>query len=528
MDMGLGKIMSKEKHLSEGWHGRIPKKLTLDEMTERERDLLIDSDHFCMLPWIHLHSYPDGRAYPCCDSIYDHPVGSTNKDPLSEIWNNEEMKEIRRNMLSGTDCKQCTKCYDKEKHEVYTMRNSYNKNFGHHIKEVLPATQEDGTLDLFKFRYYDIRFSNLCNMKCRTCGDTFSNLWADENKKRFNWAGKDNVAIDVKVLYSGRNETDMMEQSLEHIPYVEQIYFAGGEPLIMPEHYTIIEALKEQKRFDVKIVYNTNFMKLKYGKHNILEDWKLFDSVSVGASLDIYGKRGEYMRKGTKWDTIVRNRERMLEVCPNVDFYLSPTVGLFNILKVCEFHKDWTERGFIKASDFHINLLYTPKDRKCDVLPPRLKDEAREKILNHLEWIKTQGQNAMARCIPEFEAMLRVMDAEDRTELIPEFFRINDPLDEWREEKFDDIFPELNEMRWYTHRVSYKIVVDPNTLDSMVMEMTLPNYLHETGLLKRHVTKNELENEWTREEFVTRLTASHYELSIEPFIKEHNIKFKGE
>jgi len=441
--------MSKDKNLSEGWHGRVPKKLPLADMTEQEHQLLIDSDHFCMLPWIHLHSYPDGRAYPCCDSVYDHPIGDTNKDSLKTIWNDESTREIRRNMLAGVDCKQCQKCYDKEAHGVYTMRNSYNKNFGHHIKEVLPATQADGTLDIFKFRYYDIRFSNLCNMKCRTCGDTFSSLWADENRKRFNWAGKNNVAIDAKVLYSGRTETDMMEQLDDHIPYVEQIYFAGGEPLLMPEHYKIIKTLIDAKRFEVKIVYNTNFMKLEYGKRNILEDWKLFDSVSVGASLDMYGARGEYMRKGTKWDTIVRNREHMLEVCPNVDFYLSPTVGLFNVLKICEFHKGWVDRGLIKASDFHVNLLYTPTDRCANVLPPALKEEAREKITNHIAWIRTQGHNAIDRCIPEFEGLLTMMNDADRTDLIPEFYRINDPLDEWRDEKFDDIFPELISMRDY-------------------------------------------------------------------------------
>jgi len=441
--------MSSDKDLSNSWHTRKPRKIELDELTEQEKDLLIESDHFCMLPWIHLHSYPDGRAYPCCDSVYDYPVGNTNKDSLKEIWNNDEMKEIRHNMINGIDCKQCQKCYDKEAHGVYTMRNSYNRSFGHHIKEVLPATHDDGTLDIFKFRYYDIRFSNLCNMKCRTCGDTFSSLWADENKKRFNWAGKDNVAIDTKVLYSGRTETDMMEQLDDHIPHIQQIYFAGGEPLIMPEHYKIIESLIERERFDVKIVYNTNFMKVEYGKRNILEDWKLFKSVSVGASLDIYGKRGEYMRKGTKWDTIVRNREKMLKICPNVDFYLSPTVGLFNVLKVCDFHQNWTERGFIKASDFHVNMLFTPPDRKVDVLPPKLKDQARERINEHLEWLKAQGTNAIDRCVPEFEGLLTVMDAEDRTDLIPEFYRINDPLDEWRDESFDEIFPELIEMRKY-------------------------------------------------------------------------------
>jgi len=438
--------MSEDK----GWHGRHPAHIEVDDLTDREKELLITDKHFCILPWIHMHGYPDGRAYPCCDSIYDHPIGDLNKSSLLEVWNDGPMKAVRRNMLSKTDCKQCQRCYDKEEDGVYTMRNSFNKHFGHHIKEVLPATHDNGHLDIFKFRYYDIRFSNLCNMKCRTCGDTFSSLWADENRKRFDWANTGNPAIDAKVLYSGRSQFDMMEQLEQHIPHVEQVYFAGGEPLLMPEHYKLVRTLIEREKFDVQLTYNTNFMKIEYGKNNnILEDWKLFDSVSVGASLDAEGARGEYMRKGTKWDTVVRNRERMLEICPDVDFYLSPTVGLFNVLTICDFHRSWVDKKLIRPSCFHLNMLYGPEDRRADVLPDTLKAEATERINKHIEWLYTTDVDAINRCVPEFQALLTMMNGEDRTDLIPEFYRINDPLDAWRNEKFDDIFPELNEMRKY-------------------------------------------------------------------------------
>lgn len=436
------KKMSENKE--DGWHGRHPVHINVEDLTEREYELLIEDKHFCMLPWIHMHGYPDGRAYPCCDSIYHYPIGNFNEKSMEEVWNDEPMKEVRRNMLSKTDCKQCERCYAKEKDGVYSLRNSFNKHFGHHIKEVLPATHDDGQLDVFKFRYYDIRFSNLCNMKCRICGDTFSNLWAEENKKRYEWA------VDTKTLiHSGRSETDMMDQLDAHIPHVEQIYFAGGEPLIMPEHYKLISKLIEQEKFDVKLTYNTNFSKVIYGKHNILEDWNKFKSVSVGASLDGEGAQAEYMRKGTKWDNIVRNREKMLEICPQVDFYLSPTVSVFNILTVTDFHRSWVEKGLIRPHCFHVNILYSPLTRRADVLPPNIKEQAREKIQEHIAWLNTQDRQTIDRCVPEFEGLLNMMNGDDKTHLIPEFFKINDPLDEWRDEKFDDVFPELKEMRKY-------------------------------------------------------------------------------
>jgi len=282
-------------------------------------------------------------------------------------------------------------------------------------------------------------------MSCRTCGDTFSNIWTEENKKRFGWAPD-----TPGVIYCGRNETDMLEQLIEHLPYVEHIYFAGGEPLIMPEHYQLVQTLVERELFHVELSYNTNFSKLEYGKGNdILEDWKRFDSVSIGASLDAMGSRAEYMRKGTKWEQAVLNRKRMLEVCPDVRFHISCTVSLYNVLHITDFHRQWAEQGLIRPVDWHSNILMGPRDRRVDVLPPHLKDIAREKILLHIEWLNTCDQSARERCIPGYEAIIRVMDKEDRTDLIPEFYRINDPLDEWRKEKFDDVFPELTDMRKY-------------------------------------------------------------------------------
>ena len=148
--------------------------------------------------------------------------------------------------MGGVNYKHCTRCYEAEEHGFFSMRNSFNKHFGHHITEVLPETNYDGYANVFKLRYHDIRFSNLCNMKCRTCGDIFSNTWAVENNKRFN--KPDNATL----VFAGRTETDMMSQIEQHIPHLEQVYFAGGEPLMMQEHYHLINELVKREMFHVK------------------------------------------------------------------------------------------------------------------------------------------------------------------------------------------------------------------------------------------------------------------------------------
>ena len=336
--------MSREEeyYKNHNYHTRKPVYISEDELRPDQIDKLVNSDVFCMIPWIHMHAFPDGRAYPCCLGDDRHPIGNFKQDSLADVWNQEAYKIMRTNMLTETSCKECTKCYEQESNGFVSMRNSTNKNFGHHIK-LVDQTLADGTMPEFKLRYYDIRFSNLCNFTCRTCGGWFSSSWYTEEEELY---GKRNYP---KIMFAGRTELDMWEQLEPHIPYLEQVYFAGGEPMMMEEHYRILKELVRREMFDVKLIYNTNFSRLNLKDDNVLDYWRLFKNVSVGASLDGMGSRAEYIRKGTKWDQIERNREQMLEVCPDTDFYVSATVSLYNAHHVSDFHRAWALKGYINT-----------------------------------------------------------------------------------------------------------------------------------------------------------------------------------
>ena len=123
-----------------------PEKLKIKDMTPKQKELLIDSDTFCMMPWLHIHAFPDGRAYPCCFALDKYPVGDLNKNSMAEVFNNDTMKGIRRNMLNNKPSKHCSKCYDQEKSGFFSLRLSSNKHFGHNIGMV-DNTQPDGESD---------------------------------------------------------------------------------------------------------------------------------------------------------------------------------------------------------------------------------------------------------------------------------------------------------------------------------------------------------------------------------------------
>jgi len=414
-----------------------PEKLKIEDMTARQKELLIDSDSFCMLPWMHLHAFPDGRAYPCCFGLDKYPVGDMNKQSMKEVFNDEPLKLMRRNMLANKKSKQCAKCYDQEKAGFFSLRMSSNKHFGHDIG-LIENTLPDGTAD-FMIKYWDIRFSNLCNMACRSCGTWFSSNWYEDHKKIH---GSD--PGHPKIMRVGRNGNDVWNQLLEQFDHVEQFYFAGGEPLIMEEHYRILKELDKRKMYHVRLIYNTNFSKLKFKDMDVLELWNKFDSVSIGASLDAEGPRAELMRKGTKWEQTLANRKRMLEVCPQVDFYLSSTVGLINALHIPDFHKNWTEQGLIKAQDFNFNLLQWPSWQRMDMLPIEYKKRIEEKYLKHIDWLK--GQDHLTRATKGFESGIKWMYDKDTSRHLPEFFELTRKYDAVREETTTEVFPELKEL----------------------------------------------------------------------------------
>ena len=404
------------------------------ELSEREQFLLTDSKTFCIYPWIHLHAYPTGEAYPCCHAEMKYPVGNCRSNTLEEIWRDRPMQQLRSDMLSETPNAACGRCYEQEQSGFFSGRKSANKHHGHHIKKL--------DENPFEMTYWDIRFSNLCNLKCRSCGHIFSSQWYQDQAKLAGGDWKDRNQV---LNYAGRTETDMWDQLLPHIDYVEQIYFAGGEPLLMEEHYRILDELVRRGRTDVRLIYNTNFTHTDLKGRSVFEYWKLFDSVAVGASLDGSGKHGEYIRKGTEWKQVEQNRIEMLQVCPQVDFYISPTLSIMNAWHLPDFHRDWVERGFIKPQDLNVNILQDPAHLRIDIAPMKYKQRLRIKYQEHLEWLR--GKDPLQRAIMGFESAVNFMMATDNTPLIDTFWRKTHELDSIRSESWSDMIPELQALK---------------------------------------------------------------------------------
>lgn len=401
------------------------------ELTEREQFLLKQSKTFCIYPWIHLHAYPTGEAYPCCHAeMKVGQVGNCRNNTLEEIWQDKPMQSLRADMLSETPNAACGRCYEQEASGFFSGRMSANKHHGHHIKKL--------ETNPFEMTYWDIRFSNLCNLKCRSCGHIFSSQWYQDQAKL---AGGDWKLRNSVLNYAGRTETDIWEQLEPHLDYVEQIYFAGGEPLLMEEHYRILDELVRRGRFDVRLIYNTNFTHTDLKGKSVFEYWRQFQSVAVGASLDASGARGEYIRKGTDWAVVEQNRRDMMRICPQVDFYISPTLSIMNAMHLPDFHRDWVEKGLLKPQDLNVNILQDPAYYRIDIATAEYKQQIRQKLEQHIEWLRPQDQ--LSRATVGFESAINFMMQTDNTHLIDTFWRKTHELDAIRKENIMDVIPEL-------------------------------------------------------------------------------------
>jgi hypothetical protein len=214
---------------------------------------------------------------------------------------------------------------------------------------------------------------------------------------------------------------------------------------MMKEHYNILDELERRGRFDVRLIYNTNFTHTRLKDRTVFDYWKRFKSVAVGASLDAMGPRAEYIRKGTDWDQVERNREQMLSTCPNVDFYISPTLSIMNALHLPIFHKEWVNKGFIQAQDLNVNILQDPAHLRVDIAPVEYKQRIRVAYEEHLEWLRPQ--DPLQRATVGFESAVTYMMGTDNSHLLPTFWSKTRELDAIRKENVLSIIPELEALQ---------------------------------------------------------------------------------
>ena len=398
-----------------------------------------------MMPWVHLHVTQYGTVTPCCQAPWqeEHAFGDINKQTIKEIWQGSKIKTFRKNMLEGKVDKRCESCFEREKNGFTSLRNITNFKY-QHKRDLVVSTTKSGDIGKVMPVYLDIRFSNVCNLKCRMCGPWSSSSWFNDAVK----LGM--IKEDAKALtYSFENVSSFFLQFQELIPTLEELYFAGGEPISMEEHYELLALLIKHKRTDVRLTYNTNFSSFTFKQHNVFELWKQFKTISIAASLDASDRRGEFLRKNLKWSDVVLNRQLILKELPHIEFVVSATLNIYNSLHLPDFHRDWTEQALIQVEDFIPTLLVQPKALSVGILPKAFKQKAIEKYSSHRQWILTQPYKNKEKhhyMLSQFENIVRVLSVETTEDDMDLFRKHSAAMDKIRDENTREVFPELMEL----------------------------------------------------------------------------------
>lgn len=397
------------------------------------------------MPWVHFHVTQYGTVTPCCQAPWqkEQSFGDINTQTIKEIWQGDKIKSFRKNMLDGKIDKRCDSCFIREKNGFTSLRKITNEKYKHK-RDLVLSTNGLGEIGNVMPVYFDIRFSNVCNLKCRICGPWSSSSWFNDAVK----LGM--IKEDAKALTYAFENTDLFfDQFNEIIPNLEELYFAGGEPIAMEEHYKLLNLLIRYKRTDVRLTYNTNFSSFIYKQYDVFHLWKHFKTVSIAASLDASGQRGEFLRKNISWSDVVQNRQLILKELPHIEFIVSATINIYNLLHLPDFHREWVEQKLIMVEDFIPTLLVQPKALSVDILPTLFKEKAIEKYTAHYEWILTQSHihdEKHRYMLSQFQNILKVLRVKTGVDTI-ELFRENSrAMDAIRAEKTLDVFPELNEL----------------------------------------------------------------------------------
>ena len=423
-------------------------------------------DSLCMAPWTHTYLSPQTERRMCCASrepaqsfeqYIDTSAGTGKYHPLTldEHWNSDHMKSVRRRMMAGETLPECDVCNSKLLNtDVY--RSYFNRLFDHKYETAMASTQPDGTTTV-KPVSWDYRFSNLCNFKCRMCGDMLSSSWESEqrthnminwNTPKNNWM-KPDVREQISQFQDTQIEAEFAQAVDEH--RVEEVYWVGGEPLMFEQHWRYMKQIVDQGDGErVYARYNTNLSRVDYRGVNLysdilahLRDWQ------ICASLDGTGPAGEYIRTGLEYQQWRRNFAMGVDISRHrrqmrIDFTLT-LPGLLEAERIQQLAQEFDVDVLAKVifgftPDIILSPLALPRwllDKKVDQLLLQLNNGTLKDVLLQLKNRPTFAEQwpdtYQAGLIKGKERILRLESIRNDTYTLKDILSEDEEILEWYE-----------------------------------------------------------------------------------------------
>jgi MoaA/NifB/PqqE/SkfB family radical SAM enzyme len=428
---------------------------------------------FCPLPWIHLATRPNGDVRVCCtanasgagiEDVKD--AGLVKQDGMNmnlrehtieQVWNSQFMRDTRLQMLDNKIPSSCTKCF-KEESSGITSKRQWETNVWQQrldIDSIVAETSKDGSLPV-SIPYFDLRLGNMCQLKCIMCSPHDSSSWIKEWKLQYpkykTIELKKDQEWDIDFDYTWYQKGTFLDDMRSNAHNIRELYFAGGEPLLIPEHYKILEFMIETGAAnDCVLRYNSNGLELP---EKLFELWTHFKEVKFNFSIDAVGERNEYIRYPSKWVDVVTNLERLDDTPNNITVNIACAVQLLNVMTISEL-VHWKEsKNFKKinlppygAGLVGTHLVYLPSYLNVRVLPQHFKDRVAKQVeyfcsrrLTDTEFISNPYG------LKRWRGLVQYMMAEDWSNKLPMLEDYLTTTDTQRSADFRKTFPELQHL----------------------------------------------------------------------------------
>jgi len=429
------------------------------------------SKTFCPLPWIHLATRPNGDVRVCCTANAsgagkqdEKTAGLVKKDGIAmnlrdhtieEVWNSEHMRRTRLQMLNGEIPISCTKCFNEEAKGITSKRQWESEEWKQRVDfdKLIASTKEDGTAPV-SIPYFDLRLGNLCQLKCVMCSPHDSSSWIKEWKLQMpQYKNKDLIADqgwDDQYDYTWYKKGSFID-SMKHQAFnIQELYFAGGEPLLIPEHYKILEFMVDEGYAkECNLRYNSNGLELP---DKLFKLWEHFKEVRFNFSIDAYGERNNYIRYPSKWEEVAKNLKKLDEnTKDNTVINIACAIQLLNVGYIDELAEWKMDQGFSKINPsmfgggiIGTHLVYLPSYLNVQVLPQEAKLWAKDKLEKFIDRQKFNLEfNQHPYGAQRWRGLIKYMMQEDWSNKLPALQEYLQVTDERRETDFRKTFPDL-------------------------------------------------------------------------------------
>ena len=364
---------------------------------------------FCMAPWTHTYLSPQTERRMCCASrepaqsfkqYIDTGNDAQEYKPLTlkEHWNSDHMRSVRLRMMAGEELSECEVC-DHKLLNTDVYRSYWNQLFKDRVDEAYTTTDETGATTMQTISF-DYRFNNLCNFKCRMCGDMLSSSWEAESRKNKTWTKESQpwMASPLREQIIKFQDTQVVQEFVEAVETkrIKEIYWCGGEPLMWDMHWKAMQRIIELGfAKEVYVRYNTNLSRTSFKGTKLFDLLPQFQDWQICSSLDGTGEVGEYIRDGLNYEQWLRNfKEGMAVATTSREMRLDYTItmpGLLELKNMFDLSRELdteilTKVMFTFSNDEILSPLALPKE-----LLHTLIDEA----LAYMEPLATRKQRSL-------------------------------------------------------------------------------------------------------------------------------------